>query len=205
MQSFVWDFTRDGPVKWDGAGKFFKGPDEGAGVPPGRYTIAMTLSGKTFTVSANVKPDPDTLETPAEIEAAAAFNNAYMQKFSELDVTLNRLDDIKAQLTKTRAVADTKKDVATVAAIDKALADRQTLQDALTADYQNFEDFVQRSGRLREDLSNAGTGLVTPAVLDYGRRVDANYAARTRDVDAFLKSLAPLSATLKAAGYPEVK
>ena len=205
LQSFVWDFTRDGPVKWNGAGKFFTGPNEGAGVPPGSYTVSMTLSGRTFTVPAVVKPDPDTLESLAEIEAAAAFNDRYTQKFSALDVKLNALDDVKAQLTKARAAADAKKDATTVAAIDKALADRQTLQDSLTADYQNFEDFVQRSGRLREDLGNAGTGLITPAVLDYGRRVDAMYDARMRDYDAFVTTLAPLSASLKAAGYPEVK
>ena len=47
------------PTKWNGA-KFFKGPDEGASVPPGTYGYRMTVGGKTFTGSFVVKADPNT-------------------------------------------------------------------------------------------------------------------------------------------------
>ncbi len=204
LQTFVWDFSRNAPVQWNGAGKFFRGPDEGASVAPGRYRLEMTLSGRTFREPFIIKADPNTLQTQAEIVAAADYNDRYMQKLSALDVALNVMDDIKAQLDKTRAAADTKHDTATVAAIDAALASRQALQDAFTANYQNGEDSILRSGRLREDLSQAATGLVTPATLDYGRRIDADFAAKMRDYATYVRSLAPLSASLKAAGYPSL-
>ena len=60
LQQFTWDFSEDGPVKWNGAGKFFRGPNEGATVVPGTYTLRMTLGGQTFTEPFVVKPDPDT-------------------------------------------------------------------------------------------------------------------------------------------------
>ena len=205
LQTFVWDFTRDGPVKWNGAGKFFKGPNEGAGVAPGRYVLQMRLHGRTFTEPFEIKADPNTVQTQAEIEAAVAYNVKYLQKFSDLDVVLNHLDDVKTQLDADRAAAAAKNDATTVAAIDAALAGRQTLQDSLTANYQNFEDFILRSGRLREDLSNAGTGLAVPSVLAYGTRVDAAYAERMSAYAAFVRSLVPLAASLKQGGYPELK
>ncbi len=205
LQQFVWDMTEDGPVKWNGAGKFFKGPNEGASVVPGRYTVSMTIDGRTFTQPFTVKADPETHFTQAELVASYKFSKHFLNRLSELDAGLNRLDEVKSDLEKARKAAVAKNDTAAVATIDAALANRQKLQDELTANYQNGEDFIQRPGKLREDLMGIiGTGLVTPAVEEVAGRVDRSYVAAVSQFNNYIATLPQLNTTLKTGSYGTV-
>jgi photosystem II stability/assembly factor-like uncharacterized protein len=205
LQRFTWDYAVDGPVKWNGAGKFFKGPEEGASVPPGTYGYRMIVGGKTFTGTFTVKPDPHTAFTQAELVASYDYSVRANAKFSALDVGLNGLDDVKGSLESAKKAAAAKNDTATVAAVDASLTARQSLQDQLTANFQNFEDFIQRPGKLREDLSaESQTGLVTPAALDLEKRVNGEWTAGVQAFNAYLATLPALNATLKAGGYGEI-
>ena len=206
LQKFVWDYAADGPVKWNGAGKFFKGPDEGAVVPPGRYTARVTIGEKTFTAPFVVKPDPDSRFTQAELVASYAFTAKYLNELSRLDVALNNLDDLKTQLEKLKTAAAAKNDTAAQGAVDAALQARDALQDRLTANYQGFEDFIQRPGKVREDLQNlAQQGpLVTDPMIAYGNSTDAAYANAIARYRAYLATIAPLNATLAKAGLGAV-
>ena len=205
LQQFTWDYQIDGPVKWNGAGKFFKGPNEGPGVPPGTYRYRMTVDGKTFTGSFVAKPDPDSQFTQAEFVASYQYNVRALAKLSQLDTGLNALDDVKATLEKAKAAAQAKNDAASIASIESALKDRQALVDRLTADYQNFEDFILRPGKLREDLSSLGAGLVTPAATDFERRVNAEFAAEKVAFDNYIASLPTVNGMLTKAGYEAAK
>ncbi|HEV7179504.1 MAG TPA: hypothetical protein VGN11_06510, partial [Candidatus Baltobacteraceae bacterium] len=206
LQQFAWDGNENGPVKWNGAGKFFKGPDEGVTVVPGRYTYSMTVAGRTFSGAFDLKADPDSHFTQADYQASHDFSEHFGEKLSALDVGLNSLDDVKAALDKARTAASAKNDSAAVSAIDAAIAGHQNLQDDLTANFQNFEDFVQRPGKLREDLSGVagGVGLLTPAILDAGRRIDREYASGASAFNAYVATLPALNATLKSGGYTAV-
>ena len=90
-------------------------------------------------------------------------------------------------------------------AITAAMQAHDAIQDQLTANFQSFEDFIQRPGKLREDLSSlAGTGLVTPAALDAEARVRAEWATDAQAFNAYVATLPALNATLRAGGYAEV-
>lgn len=205
LQQFVWDMTEDGPEKWNGAGKFFKGPNEGASVPPGRYTLSMAIDGRTFTHPFVVKADPETNFTQAELVASYKFSKHFYNRLSELDAGLNRLDDVKNDLDKARKAAVAKNDTEAVTQIDAALANRQKLQDSLTANYQNGEDFIQRPGKLREDLMGiAGVGLVTPAVEEVAGRIDRSYVAAVSQFNTYIATLPQLNSALKSGSYGTV-
>lgn len=206
LQKFVWDFTTDGPVKWNGAGKYFKGPDEGVQVAPGRYTARVTIGKQTFTSTFDVKADPDTTFTQAEIKGAYDFGMRYLKETSRIDIALNNLDDLKAQLEKQRAAAVAKNDTAAVDAIDASLKARGALQAQLTANFQGFEDFIQRPGKVREDVQNLANsgGLVTPAVLDLGKRIDAAYAVALSSYRGYVATIPQLNATLAKSGVEAV-
>ncbi len=205
LQKFAWAYAVDGPVKWNGAGKFFKGPGDGASVPPGTYGYRMTVNGRTFTGNFVVKPDPRTHYTQSELVASYQYSVRAFGKLSTLDAALNSLDDVTVALDKAKSSATAKNDATSIAAIAAALQARSVMQDQLTANYQGFEDFIQRPGKLREDLSAmAGTGLVTPAALDLEARVDAEWRADARAFNAYVATLPALNATLRSAGYAEV-
>jgi photosystem II stability/assembly factor-like uncharacterized protein len=205
LQQFTWAYAVDGPVKWNGAGKFFKGPDAGASVPPGTYSYRMTVDGKTFAGNFVVKPDPRTKFTPSELVASYQYSVRAFGKLSTLDVGLNSLDDVSAALVKAKTAASAKNDAASITTIDEAIKAHDAMQDQLTANYQGFEDFIQRSGQLREDLTAmAGTGLITPAALDAEARVNAEWKTDAQAFNAYVGTLPALNATLRSAGYGEV-
>jgi len=201
---YVWDFQIDGPVKWYGAAKeAYQGPNEGPGVPPGQYYARMTLDGRTYTEPFTVKADPRTKFTQADFERTYAFGKKYLREFSVVDSMLNSLDDVKKQLDSAKTNAKTKSDTGLQAQIDQALSARTRVFDELTADYHNDEDSIQRPGALREDMQGLGffgQGVITPAVFDYGRRIDAAYHTAVQNYNAYIRTLGPVNAALRAAG-----
>ena len=179
LNRIVWNFTAAPPVKWTGAAnKAFQGPDDGAMVVPGRYSVRITLNGKTFTQAFDVKPDPHATITLAQMQksydAFAKLNDIY----SGVDQMLNRLDAIEKKLG-TESPAGAK------------------VRAMLTASYTNGEDSVSRPGSLRENLDNALTslqafpvqGIITPAASEFYGRLDAEYQRAKAAFDAYIRSL----------------
>ncbi len=204
INRYVWDYQIDGPVKWYGAAKpSYQGPDEGPGVPPGRYYVRMAVAGRTYTLPFTVKADPDTKFTQADFDASYAFAKKYLRQFSVIDTMLNGLDSVKKELTGAKSNAKTKSNAALQQEIDSALSQRDSIFHELTADYHNDEDSIQRPGALREDyqgLGFFGQGVVTPAVRDYGSRVEAAYRAIVPRYNAYIRSLNSINSALKSAG-----
>ncbi len=204
LNRYVWNFTAEPPVRWNGAlGEEFRGPEDGPQVPPGTYTVRMTLDGKTYTQRFVVKPDPRTHFTQADFEKSYAFAEKYMHEFSNVDVMLNTLDGVKKQLDAARTRADKKGDTALTDRIAQALREHDVLFDTLTANYRNDEDSIQRPGKLREDMGTllfTGQGYVTPAMEEYGKGIDARYRDAVARFDAYVASLKSLDGALQAAG-----
>ncbi|MEO6912603.1 MAG: hypothetical protein ABI182_01105, partial [Candidatus Baltobacteraceae bacterium] len=190
LNRYVWDFTTDGPVLWKGAAKErYQGPKTGPGVPPGEYTARMTLSGHRYTDALVVKADPRTQITQAQLVESYLFSKKYFHDFSVIDTMLNTLDAVRKQLT------SKKKDAALSVQVTSAQQGRESIFNELTADYHNDEDSIQRPGALREDLQGlgyAGGGIITPALTEFGERVDVRYAAAIAHFNAYLKTLEPL-------------
>ncbi len=177
LNRLAWDLRVDGPVRWFGAAREpYRGPRTGPAVVPGRYTIEMTLAGRTLRQAVEVKRDPR-LTTPPEDDATAfAFAARQTTIFSDVDAALNRLD----------AVAASARAAGLTAVERRAL----TIRSELTADYKNDEDSIQRPGKVREDLQSligfrAGNAIPSAATLDLATRIDAEADAALDDVRAF--------------------
>ncbi len=203
LNRITWDLREDGPVRWAGAAKEeYRGPRTGPAVIPGTYTVRTVLGGKTLSRSLRVEPDPRVRYTPADYKTAYAFAKRHFEEYSRLNGTLNRLDAYIASAGERAPGANAELAAALGTVRSKALA----LRARLTADFTNDEDFIQRPGRIREDmsgLSNALGGPPSAATLDYAARVDAAFDAAMRDVAAFERDdVARANAALTAAGKP---
>lgn len=209
INRYTWDWGVDGPVKWTGAAKErYQGPSEGPAVPPGAYSVRMTLGGRTYVQPFVVKPDPRSRFTQADYERTYEYSLHFMRQLSTVDQMLNSLDDVQKQLDAASAVATKKNDAAATAKIADATAARKALFDSLTADYHNDEDGIQRPGALREDVFGAyfqSQNLITPPIVEAGNRVDAEVAQgveRYRQYDA--RQLPAVNAILQSAGLKPV-
>jgi|HubBroStandDraft_6_1064221.scaffolds.fasta_scaffold00001_422 photosystem II stability/assembly factor-like uncharacterized protein len=86
-----WDLNEDGPVQWTGTLKENQGPDEGAEVVPGSYTVRVTADGTAKEQSVAVRADP-------RDSTAGAYSRRYdflAQLYGELgniDTMLNGID-----------------------------------------------------------------------------------------------------------------
>ena len=208
INRYVWDFQINGPVKWTGAAKpQYEGPNEGPGVPPGKYYARMAFGGRTFTEPFTVKPDPRTMFTQKQFEQSYAFSKLWTNRFSTVDSMLNSLDSAKKQLDNAKTDPKAKGNAALQASIDAALNAHDRIFSLLTADYHNDEDSIQRPGALREDMGGLGffaQGVLTPSVEQYGRRIEAAYRSAIDQYNAYVRSLAPVNAALTKAGLKPV-
>ncbi|PZR58581.1 MAG: hypothetical protein DLM50_03630 [Candidatus Meridianibacter frigidus] len=153
INRYTWDFGIDGPVRWNGAARdFFKGPQSGPGVPPGRYGVRLTAAGKSATQWFEVKADPKTLISQADLVDAFNFSKRTYREFGVIDAALNTLDGIKKQLDALAADPKVKANAALLAQVQAASATRTDVFKRITADYQNGEDFIQYPGKVREDF-----------------------------------------------------
>jgi photosystem II stability/assembly factor-like uncharacterized protein len=207
INRLAWDLREDGPVRWSGAAKDeYAGPRTGPLVVPGRYTVRVTLGGRTFSAPLRVEPDPRAHQTLADYQAAHDFTARHAAAFSALDAALNRLDAYAASAPQRAAGASAELS----ATLRNVRAEALALRGRLTADFTNDEDSISRPGRLREDLESlAGGGFFAAAAppnaaqREYAARVDAAYAALMGEVGAFEHGdVARANAALRAAGKP---
>ncbi len=197
-------------MKWEGAGNpFFKGPDEGVPVAPGRYFVRLTLGSHSYTEPVTVAADPLSVLTQRQIEDGVSFARRYFNDLSTLDVMLNNLDSIKAQLNAAADVAKKRGDTGLTGQITDALTARSTVVADLTANYKNFEDFIQRPGKVREDIGTilqSVTAPVTPAMRQLSVRVDAELKTAHSAYEAYVRTGVPqANALLQRAGLKPVR
>lgn len=202
LNRYTWDFSVNGPVKWNGATPdFLKGPDTGPGVPPGNYAVRVTLSGHTYVQRFRVLPDPRSRFTQAEYQRT--FNEAMRQmaRFSQIDTILNNLDDLKKSLGSNVAGANKANNAALAAKLQATLTARQTLVDSLATNVRG--EGTEDETHLREDVFGAfgiAQGLITPAVTDFLARVGVEYHAGVERYNAFARTLPSVNAALQQAG-----
>lgn len=206
LNRYTWDFTVNGPVRWNAGNDFSKGPETGPGVVPGEYAVRTTLSGHTYLQRFRVAPDPRSQFTQAEYQRTFDTAMRQMAHLSNVDTILNDLDDLKKALDTAAGAATKANNAALTAKLQDAQTARQTLFDSLAVNIRG--EGTMDEGRLHEDLFgafNAAQGLITPAIADGLARTDAEYRAGVGRYNAFVTNVLPgVNAALRQAGMKEL-
>ncbi|MBV9027170.1 MAG: hypothetical protein JO311_01015, partial [Candidatus Eremiobacteraeota bacterium] len=206
LNRYTWDFTVNGPVRWNAGNDFSKGPETGPGVVPGEYAVRMTLSGHTYLQRFRVAPDPRSQFTQAEYQRTFDTAMRQMGHLSNVDSILNNLDDLKKALDTAAGAATKANNAALTAKLQDAQTARQTLFDSLAVNIRG--EGTMDEGRLHEDLFgafNAAQSLITPAIADGLARTDAEYRAGVGRYNAFVSNVLPgINAALRQAGMKEL-
>jgi photosystem II stability/assembly factor-like uncharacterized protein len=177
---FLYDLSVDGPVRYESAPYFFRGPEEGPSLPPGHYTIALHLEDKTYRFPLVKVADPQTTTTQREYDAAFAQERKYYDLLGRIDIMLNELHRVRETLAKDRSG----KAKPMLSRIDAMVA-------TLTSSPQNFEDFIQKPGKIREDAMNlAGQEPLAQATLELYARLEREYTQRALAYNSWARSLA---------------
>jgi len=171
-----WDLQEDGPTKWFGTFKDNQGPEEGADVVPGTYTVRLRVNGVALEQKVVVKPDPRATATPQEYQQRHDLLAGLYSELGAVDIMLNAID----KRLKNRSVSVARQklmlalrerlsyDAKNVEDISRPTAFRERLFDLITrvssTSYQTpTEAQVREAARLRqmyEQLVAASKGLL---------------------------------------------
>ena len=96
MHRMVWDLASD---KLDAPkGLNFFGPTGGSTVPPGTYTVKLTVNGKTFSDPLQVLQDPRVHLTPEQIAEQTNTVRTINDRANEIFHDVKRLNDVRDQV-----------------------------------------------------------------------------------------------------------
>jgi photosystem II stability/assembly factor-like uncharacterized protein len=201
---FDYNFTIDGPVRYESASFFFRGPDEGPALPPGRYVMVFHLEGKTYRLPLQKLADPLSTMTAPEYRAQFDEQRRVYDLLGRLDTMLNALHSVRETLVDDRKALKPN-DMANAAKLQSAIDAIDGLVATITSSPQSFEDFIQKPGQLREDVLNLmNDEPLAQASLALYARLQRDYAARARAYNAWVASLRGINTTLKGAAEKPV-
>jgi photosystem II stability/assembly factor-like uncharacterized protein len=177
----VWDMRYPPPVSVAGA-TFWE--DAGAGgplAPPGVYTVQLAAAGWTFSSTVEIRADPRTDATDADLQEQFQLLMAIRDRLSQAHQLTNRITALRAQLGSWRRRPDAADLQADVDALDAALADIDAgiIQRAPGVTYAHP---IQLNAKLASLAAVVGSADSAPTESSYA--VFSNLAARLDDLDA---------------------
>jgi len=195
LQRVYWDLRSDGPARWEAGKEFEKGPLSGNLVPPGEYTATMTIGGTTASQKITVVNDPHSHGDQAGIEARYQMSQAVLHQISQLDVALNRLDAIRAQVKALELVAkDTADEKAVKTASDTLEKQLKQAQSHITSNPGAEESTLRAPIKVHERLFELRGALQgsddapTAAMSEQQQRLNGEYQSALEAFNHFLQS-----------------
>jgi photosystem II stability/assembly factor-like uncharacterized protein len=154
LNRLAWNLSEAPPHAWRSAKEWNRGPDDGASVVPGVYTLRLHVPVRTLEQPLLVKADPRAHWTQADYMARYALLHRLDEELSTVDDALNALD----QRVKHGGLY----------AADKAL------YDELSSNPRNSEDDMYRPDMLRERIQTlAGTLSLSQGPPSEAQRAEA--------------------------------
>lgn len=200
---FLYSLSIDGPARYTSAPFFFRGPDEGPVLPPGRYTIAFHLEGKTYRFPLVKVADPLSTTTQAQYVAQFQQERRVFDLLGRTDLMLNELHRVRKHLLAEQKTL--KPGNPAIAKLQAMVSEIDTQVGTLTSSPKNFEDFIQKPGAFREDVMNLmQQEPLAQASLDLYARLLREYRVRALAYDSWRARVDGYNATLKAAGLKAI-
>ncbi len=194
LQRVYWDLRADGPVRWESARDFNKGPRAGALLPPGEYTATLTIGGQTASQKIQVVNDPRSHAELADMVARYQMSQSVLHMVSQLDVALNRMDAIQTQVEALQLAIKGMPDEPAVKNASEALQKQMRhVQAEITSNPGAAESTLRWAGRIREQLFTLNGILEgsdeapTAAMTEEKRRLEPEYQSAIQKFNQFLQ------------------
>ncbi|MBV9645854.1 MAG: hypothetical protein JO043_00145, partial [Candidatus Eremiobacteraeota bacterium] len=201
----AWDRTEDPPVAWHSAPEWNRGPEGGAEVIPGTYTVRLVVDGVRLQRPLRVLPDSRAVWSMEDYARRHDFLASLYMMESDVDIALNRLDAARAQLRERKRRPALKAE--TRQTLLSALARADAIAATLSANLQNDQDNDFLTDVLRERIQaliGAVDGSSAPPTAAQLREYEAiahEFHARMNDVATYTSDdLVRLNRALRESG-----
>jgi hypothetical protein len=180
-------------------------------MPPGRYTVRLTVDGQSFTQPLEVRRDPNSGATLADIKASSDLLLAMQATANATTDMLHTMEAVRSQIGTMNAVASTPNDVRSAGdSLDRKFIDvEQTIVDLrLTGRGQDEVRWpVKLGGQLNYLAGGIGSSDFTPTSQQ--RAVNDVLVKQARETKQALetlinKDLAAFNALLRAKGLKTI-
>lgn len=183
-------------------------------MPPGRYTVRLTVNGTAYTQPLEVRKDPNNFATLADIRDQVRLLSTMQRDHAAASQMVTTMEDVRAQLQALQRTLPNNSSVAEIRAANDSIEQKFTELEGRIHDLRmtgRGQDGVRWPVQLAGQL---GYLAGTVASSDFGptaqqREVAALLAKETRDVHAALqalmtKDLAEHNAKLRAQGLKTI-
>ncbi|MBV9272069.1 MAG: hypothetical protein JO165_13325 [Candidatus Eremiobacteraeota bacterium] len=203
LNRFTWDLSEDAPANWEFTPTWNQGTGGGVFALPGKYTVVLHVASQTLRQAVEVKQDPRTQHSIAELAATQRAQRDLFNAIDRVDKALNVLSTVVNEAPLRAAQLQNNPTLAQQ--VQTAGAQAKELLLTITQNPQNDQDDDFLKDILRERLiwhlnSYEGSFAPTPAQLAENR---ALMALTTDRMDAFAKfrdtDLKAINAQLTAA------
>jgi photosystem II stability/assembly factor-like uncharacterized protein len=200
-----WSLDRDPPTPWRRVAKWNRGPDTGAPVTAGTYTVRLRRDGASYEQKVRVLPNPLALSPRDELRGYR-FQIALYDELSALDDALNGLDNVRVQLPERIAAL---KDPALAERARAVLAEAKRVEGTISSQPVNDQDDDFLEDLLRERvltfIGNFSPGAPTGAQIAEAAVLRREGAAALAGYRTFVaRQVVPLNDALRAAGVTPV-
>jgi hypothetical protein len=176
-------------------------------MPPGRYTVKLTVDGQTMTQPLDVLKDPNTLVTDVDIKASSALLLSMQNDMNATTDMLNTIENVRAQIEALNAPADVRAPADSVE--KKFMSVEGNIVDLrMTGRGQDEVRYpVMLGGQLNYLAGGISASDFAPTAQQ--REVDQTLAKETRDTRAALQALiqndlAKLNTLLRSKGLKTI-
>jgi hypothetical protein len=213
LNRYAWNLRYPEAKKFEGL-ILWGGGTDGPRVPPGNYTVRLTVGEESTTAPAQLQQDPRSSATQADLQAQFEFVLAANRKLSEIHTEIERVREVRKQLTDLRTRVGKDETAKPIVEAAKELDKKMTaIEEALyqtknksSQDPLNFP--IRLNDKLASVADSAGSGDFAPTAQQR-----AVYAALVQQIDEQLaqlravmeKDLPTLNALVKQSDVAAVK
>jgi photosystem II stability/assembly factor-like uncharacterized protein len=202
MHRFVWDMTYTGPATIKDA-KLRGPPLSGPTVPPGTYTVKLSVGGKEQTATLQVRPDPRSVLPAADLAEQLKFALQVRDDVTQVAETVNQLQTVREQLRRRNELLKENKKAAELIrqsqSLIKALDD---LEDKLyNAKLEVPNDIIAQKGGVKLyarlvylfNTARTGEGAPTQGMIDVRRELLEEFRQYTEEWQRRVEELSALN------------
>jgi len=203
LNRFTWDITEDAPANWDFTPNWNQGTGSGVFALPGKYTIVLHAGSQTLRQTLDVKQDPRTNHSMAELLATQRAQRELFGAIDRVDKALNTLSIVMNEAP--LRAAQLQSNAALAQRVQDAGAQAKQLLLTITQNPSNDQDDDFLKDVLRERLiwhlfSYESLFAPSPAQLEQNRELMALTTDRMNAFAAFRDgALKSVDAELTAA------
>ena len=186
---YAWNLRYAEAKKFEGL-VLWGGGTDGPRVPPGTYTARLTVGEETTTVPVQLRQDPRTTATQADLDAQFRFLLDANRKLSEIHEQIERIREVRAQLKDLRTRVDKESPIVEASkALDKKMTEiEEALYQTKNRSAQDPLNFpIRLNDKLASVAESASAGDFAPTAQHR-----AVYAELVGQIDAELAKLRTL-------------